>query len=176
MSVPFSNLSEENHEQIRKYLRFLRNKKDGILRSLQREIEDIRSDRLTEDMYSRDDVNEFVDFLTSAIKVPAYLSPSLFRSSLTRVFVQSQVGGDVSSVVNMGALALNQLLESSQDKGVELELETSALENQSVLEAVEKMSLDAMPKGGRRAVNLVGLQLLFFVICVHATNRCGWRG
>eukprot|EP01042_Synura_sphagnicola_P016964 gene16964-21444_t len=134
MSVPFSNLSEENHEQIRKYLRFLRNKKDGILRSLQREIEDIRSDRLTEDMYSRDDVNEFVDFLTSAIK--------------------SQVGGDVSSVVNMGALALNQLLESSQDKGVELELETSALENQSVLEAVEKMSLDAMPKGGRRAVNL----------------------
>lgn len=55
----------------------------------------------------------------------------------------------------MSALALNQLLESSQDKGVELELETSALENQSVLEAVEKMSLDAMPKGGRRAVNLV---------------------
>lgn len=57
----------------------------------------------------------------------------------------------------MSALALNQLLESSQDKGVELELETSALENQSVLEAVEKMSLDAMPKGGRRAVNLVWL-------------------
>lgn len=78
MSVPFSNLSEENHEQIRKYLRFLRNKKDGILRSLQREIEDIRSDRLTEDMYSRDDVNEFVDFLTSAIKVPTCLAPSLF--------------------------------------------------------------------------------------------------
>ena len=61
----------------------------------------------------------------------------------------------MSSVVNMSALALNQLLESSQDKGIELELETSALENQSVLEAVEKMSLDAMPKGGRRAVNLV---------------------
>lgn len=69
MSAPFANLSEENHEQIRKYLRFLRNKKDGILRSLQREIEDIRSDRLTEDMYSRDDMNDFVDFLASAIKV-----------------------------------------------------------------------------------------------------------
>jgi hypothetical protein len=138
MSVPFASLSEENHEQIRKYLRFLRNKKDAILRSLQREIEDIRSDRLTEDMYSRDDMNEFVDFLTSSIK--------------------SQVGGDVSSVVNMSALALNQLLESSQDKGVELELETSALENQSVLEAVEKMSLDAMPKGGRRAVNLTSFR------------------
>lgn len=69
MSVPFANLSEENHEQIRKYLRFFRNKKDGIIRSLQQEIEDIRSDRLTEDMYSRDDMNDFADFLTSAIKV-----------------------------------------------------------------------------------------------------------
>lgn len=29
----------------------------------------------------------------------------------------------------MGALALNQLLESAQDKGVDIELETSALEN-----------------------------------------------
>lgn len=63
----------------------------------------------------------------------------------------------------MSALALNQLLESSQDKGIELELETSALENQSVLEAVEKMSLDAMPKGGRRAVNLVRLRIFLFL-------------
>ena len=30
----------------------------------------------------------------------------------------------------MGALAVNQLLENSQEKGVELTLETSALENQ----------------------------------------------
>lgn len=67
----------------------------------------------------------------------------------------------------MGALALNQLLESSQDKGVELELETSALENQSVLEAVEKMSLDAMPKGGRRAVNLVRPPLLLLILYMH---------
>ena len=29
----------------------------------------------------------------------------------------------------MGALAINQLLENSQEKGVELALETSALEN-----------------------------------------------
>lgn len=71
----------------------------------------------------------------------------------------------------MGALALNQLLESSQDKGVELELETSALENQSVLEAVEKMSLDAMPKGGRRAVNLVGPPRLLLILYRYLCNR-----
>ncbi len=30
----------------------------------------------------------------------------------------------------MGALALNQLLENSQEKGVDIQLETSSLENQ----------------------------------------------
>lgn len=30
----------------------------------------------------------------------------------------------------MGALALNQLLESSQEKGVDIQLETATLENQ----------------------------------------------
>lgn len=30
----------------------------------------------------------------------------------------------------MGALALNQLLESAQEKGVDIQLETSSLENQ----------------------------------------------
>ncbi|RYH20430.1 hypothetical protein EON65_23475 [archaeon] len=43
---------------------------------------------------------------------------------------QSNLSGDLASLINMGALAVNQLLESSQLKGVELSLETSALENQ----------------------------------------------
>jgi hypothetical protein len=69
MSNPFSNLSDDNHEQIRKYLKFFRLKKDGMLRSLQREIDEIKADRLNEDMYTKDDVSEFADFLSSAIKV-----------------------------------------------------------------------------------------------------------
>jgi hypothetical protein len=43
-------------------------------------------------------------------------------------------------------LSVCQLLESAQDKGTVLSLETSAVENQQLLEAVEKMSLDALPK------------------------------
>jgi hypothetical protein len=38
--------------------------------------------------------------------------------------------GDMSAVINMGALAVHQLLENSQTKGVELNLETAPLENQ----------------------------------------------
>jgi hypothetical protein len=66
---PFHSLSAENHEQIRKYLRFFRQKKDGIVRNLQQEVNDVKSDRLNEDMYSREDVEEFADFLFSAVKV-----------------------------------------------------------------------------------------------------------
>lgn len=40
------------------------------------------------------------------------------------------MGADIASVINMGALAVNQLLVNSQDKGVELSLETAPLENQ----------------------------------------------
>lgn len=66
---PFADLSDENHDQVRKYLRFFRQKKDGILRSVSREFMDAKADRLNEDMYSKDDVNEFADFLASAIRV-----------------------------------------------------------------------------------------------------------
>ncbi len=75
MSAPFSHLSDENHESIRKYLKFFRQKKDSLLRDVQREINDIKADRLNEDMYSREDVVEFADFLESAIKV-SLLPPS----------------------------------------------------------------------------------------------------
>lgn len=66
---PFNSLSEDNHDQIRKYLRFFRQKKESILRSLQREVTEIKNDRLNEDMYSREDMEEFTDFLFSAIRV-----------------------------------------------------------------------------------------------------------
>jgi hypothetical protein len=49
----------------------------------------------------------------------------------------------------MGALAVGQLLESAQDKNVDLTLDTSAVESHVLVEAVEKMALDAIPKGGK---------------------------
>jgi hypothetical protein len=46
------------------------------------------------------------------------------------------VSGEIATLVNMGSLALNLLLESSQDKGVELKLEVAALEDQVWLSLV----------------------------------------
>lgn len=37
-----------------------------------------------------------------------------------------------------------QLLENAQSSGIELNLDTAAIENSMLLDAIEKMSLDAM--------------------------------
>ena len=44
--------------------------------------------------------------------------------------MQSLISAEISNVINMGSLAIGQLLESAQDKGISLELETSEIENQ----------------------------------------------
>jgi hypothetical protein len=66
---PFEDLSQDNHDQIRKYLRFFRQKKDGILREIDREFIDIRNDKIEETMFTKDDMLEYSDFIASAIKV-----------------------------------------------------------------------------------------------------------
>jgi len=144
---PFSRLGEEQHEQIRKYLRFFRQKREAIVRTVAREFEDAKADRFNEDVYSREDMEEFCDFLKSCIT--------------------TQVNADLSAVINMGALSVCQLLESAQDKGTVLSLETSAVENQQLLEAVEKMSLDALPK--TQAVK-AGMLVRLFVFASQSSN------
>ena len=132
MSNPFANLNEQNTTQVSKYLRFFRNKKDGLIRTIARECDDARTDRLHEDMYSKEDMEEFSDFIVSTVR--------------------SHVVADIGSMVNMGALSVAQLLEVAQDKGIELEIETSAIENIALLEAVERMNLDSIPKSHKRGL------------------------
>jgi hypothetical protein len=132
MSNPFANLNEQNTAQVSKYLRFFRNKKDGLIRTIARECDDARTDRLHEDMYSKEDMEEFSDFIVSTVR--------------------SHVVADIGSMVNMGALSVAQLLEVAQDKGIELEIETSAIENIALLEAVERMNLDSIPKSHKRGL------------------------
>lgn len=53
----------------------------------------------------------------------------------------------------MGALTLSQLLQNAQDRGIELDLEVSEAENQVLLDSIEKMSLDSLPKSVRRGID-----------------------
>lgn len=66
---PFESLSQENHDQIQKYLRFFAQKKDGLLRTINIEFSDAKADKLNEAMYSKEDVEDFCDFLASSVKV-----------------------------------------------------------------------------------------------------------
>ena len=66
---PIESLSGENHDQIQKYLRFFGQKKDGLLRSINIEFSDAKADKLNEDMYSKEDVEDFCDFLAISVKV-----------------------------------------------------------------------------------------------------------
>eukprot|EP01035_Chromulina_nebulosa_P021021 gene21021-27244_t len=81
-------------------------------------------------MFSKDDVDDYSDYLNSAI-----------RSIIT---------AEISAIINMSALAVSQLLEHAQNRGLELDLETGQLENQLLIEAVEKMTLDALPKTAKK--------------------------
>lgn len=65
----FSDLNAENHDQILKYLRFFRHKKDGILHDIEREFTNLKNDRLDEDMFTRDDMIDFSEFVAQAIQV-----------------------------------------------------------------------------------------------------------
>ena len=66
---PFGNLSFENGQQIRKYLRFFAQKKEGIVRTINNEFTDAKTDKLNEDMYTREDIDDFCDFLSTAVRV-----------------------------------------------------------------------------------------------------------
>lgn len=123
---PFSSLDADGVDNLRRYLRFFRQKREGLVRTVAREFEDAKADRIHEDVYSREEMEEFADYL---------------KSSLTTL-----VNAELTNVINMGALSMSQLLESAQEKGVSISLETGAVENQQLLEAVEKMNLDAIPK------------------------------
>jgi hypothetical protein len=128
MTTPFARLNGDAVDQVQKYLRFFRQKKDALVRTVMRELDVMKNDRLEHDehMFSKEDLEEFATNVIGCVR--------------------GYMNGELGTILNMGALSVSQLLESAQDKGCELELEVAAIENVALLEAVEKFSLDAIPK------------------------------
>lgn len=57
----------------------------------------------------------------------------------------------------MSALAIRNLLESAQEQGISLTLDTASLENQALIDSIERMSLDVLPSNRKRSTGLVRL-------------------
>eukprot|EP00605_Chrysophyceae_sp_TOSAG23-4_P000033 GSChrysophyteH1.ASY1.ANO1.34.1 assembled CDS len=141
MSSAFGRLDAESLEQVKKYLKFFRQKKDALIRTVMRELEDMSRDRLDNDdhMFNHEDMQNFADSIIHGVR--------------------GHLNSDLGTIINMGALSVSQLLESAQERGTQLELETAAVENVSLLEAVEKMSLEAIPRtGGAKLGKLTSLK------------------
>lgn len=128
---PLTNLSPGNLNEVKKFLRFLKLKRDGTVRSLTREFSDAKSDRLSENLFSREDMEDYSDYLASE--------------------VGALVSSEVGNIINMSALALGQLLENAQSRGLDLEFEIASLENQSMINAVESLSLNTIATSPKKA-------------------------
>lgn len=135
MSTPFGRLNGDAVDQVQKYLRFFRHKKDGLTRTVMRELDIMKNDRLENDdggVYSKEEMEEFAFNVIGCVR--------------------GYMNGELGTIINMGGLAVSQLLETAQDKGCDIELDISAVENVALLEAVDKMSLDAIPKARVRGL------------------------
>jgi leucine zipper transcription factor-like protein 1 len=125
-----NDVSIDSRTEMVKYLNFFRKRKETSLRTVDKEFSDARSDKLVEEMYSREDVEDILDFIQSGMR--------------------TLVGQDVGNLVNMGAIVVGELLEEARRKGLSLEIETKAVEDHRLLEAVERMNLESMPKSKTR--------------------------
>ena len=137
----FGRLEPENLEQIGKYLKFFRQKKDALIRTVMRELDDMKRDRLESDdhMYNKEDMEMFAETIIHNMR--------------------GHLNSDLGTIINMGALSISQLLEAAQDNNIILELETAAVENVSLLDSIERISLDALPRtGGGKLGKLTSLK------------------
>lgn len=66
---PFADLSEHNIAQIAKYLKFFRSKRDAALRSVDNEFHHIKQDKLNEDMFTKEEMEDFADFMLATVRV-----------------------------------------------------------------------------------------------------------
>ena len=90
-------------------------------------------------MYTNDDVGGILDSL---------------RDSVYRT-----VREDLQLTVNMGVLAVKQLFEDADAQDIEIQMDTSKIEDVALIEEVEKIRLDAPSSGKKRSVGkLVSLR------------------
>ena len=90
---------------------------------------DCKEDRLTDDMFNKDEVVEILDELRSHVI-------ECMRTDLQRT-------------VSMSVLAVRQLFEEAETHGIELEVDTALIEDKSLIEEVESLALDGPSKALR---------------------------
>ena len=132
MSV--NNLTVDHQNQIVKFIKFFRSKRELALEQIQADFDDTKNDSLVEDMYTLEEVKSGYDSICHVVK------------DTTR--------DEVGSIINMTVLLLGQLFDQADEEEVTLEMDTALVEDQRLLEEVEKMTLDKREDTNKKGMRL----------------------
>ena len=91
----------------------------------------VSTHRMTEDMYTRDDVMAIVDLLRTQARVRRRRAGARRRRGARGVLVQASTSYSLERIANMAALVVEQLLNQAADKSVGLYLDMEHAEDES---------------------------------------------
>ena len=124
------NLTYEHEEQVKAFLKFFSIKTNRTTKRVGSLCFEDQKEFLTDDMYSKDDVQKMLDSLLNS--------------------VVHTVETDLKNTVSMNMLVLRQLLEEAETEEIEMNIDMTIVEDQSLLTEVNKLAVDAPTKKDRR--------------------------
>ena len=131
--------SRHDADNIERFLRFFKSKRDTHLRHNAAEFDDVRSDRLQdEDIVTVEAAGEMLDFLQAKLR--------------------ANVEDELKRTTNMTVLLLKQIMDQSEEAGVQLEMDFGVIEDQALLREVEDMATAELVRNARRETKLVSIK------------------
>ena len=131
--MSLEDLSYEHEEQLKSFLKFFRSKRNYQIQEVDACFAD-QLDVLNEDMYTKDEIRRSMDSLCTAVR--------------------SSVLTDLQMTANMSMLVLRQLLEEAEASEIDMDLDMTIIEDQSLLAEASKVAIDAPTRKRRNQKNV----------------------
>jgi len=123
------DLSDYHREQLSKYVCFFRNKREVQVAEIKELFNDAADELQTDALLNYDEMSNILSTLGDS--------------------VQSNFTEDLKRTVNMSVLAIQQLLADADAQDLELQMDTSKIEDSHLIEEIERMKLDASSNAGK---------------------------
>ena len=138
-----------------KFMKFFKEKREHTLAAVDGDFDDTVEDRLRsmDPPYSFEDVQSALDHL--------------------QIMIKDGVRQDLTKMLGMNVLLIKNLLETANEAGVTLHVDTNIIEDEALIQEVDKIRLDAPPRAepkGLQARNLKSLKDEQKELC-DANNR-----
>ena len=131
--MSLEDLSYEHEEQLKSFLKFFRSKRNYQIQEVEACFAD-QLDVMNEDMYTKDEIRRSMDSLCTAVR--------------------SSVLTDLQMTANMSMLVLRQLLEEAEASEIDMDLDMTIIEDQSLLAEASKVAIDAPTRKRRNQKNV----------------------